>query len=244
MSEQSQKVILWWSLGFMIVFGLSWTFLLGMVPTPPAYWTPSEVAAFYAENATRIKLGAFVASYTSAFMVPFSTVVSVQMARIEKGTPVWAMLSFAGGILMSIFLVFPPLMWGVCAFHPARLADATSLMNEYANLMLATTDQYYIFQMVGIVCVSLKQDPHPDSAFPRWMGWGTLWAAAIFELGAPAFFFKTGPFAWNGVLVFWLPFFTFFTWLATMFFTMFRAIGRQSAAKARGPAIREISCLA
>jgi hypothetical protein len=228
MAERTQAILIWWALGFMLIFGTSMWTLLGMVPTPPAAWTPDQVAAFYLDHATRIKFGAMIASWTSAFMVPFSVVISVQMARLEKGRPVWSILAFAGGILMSIFLVLPPLFWGVAAFSPARLPAATALMNDLANLTLTTTDQFFIFQMVPMGVVSLTQAVDRRSALPRWLGWFTLWAALVFEVGALAFFFKSGPFAWNGLFVFWAPFSVFGCWVTTTSIVVLRALPHQT----------------
>lgn len=42
----------------------------------------------------------------------------------------------------AMFLVLPPLLWGVAAFNPGRAPDVTALMHEFANLMLVTTDHY------------------------------------------------------------------------------------------------------
>lgn len=230
MSERGQTIFIWWAFSFLSIFLLAWIFLLQMVPPPPASFSPSEVAAFYSTNGFSIKLGAMIASWTSAFMVPFSVVVAIQMSRLEKGTPVWSILAFAGGILMSMFLVFPPICWGVAAYTADRTPEVTALMNELANLTLVTTDQFYIFQMIPMVYVSLSR-PHDElSALPRWMGFFTLWSAVAFEVGALAFMFKTGPFAWNGLLVFWLPLILFTIWVLVTCYVMLRALKRQAAA--------------
>ena len=232
-SERSQRVILWWGVAFMVIFGLAWYFLLGMVPTPRPTLTPLEVAAYYTEHASNIKLGAVIGSWTSAFMVPFSLVIAFQLARIEEGKPVWATLSLVSGALMSMFLVFPPIIWGVIAFEPTRPPEITSALNQLANLTLATTDQYYIFQMIAIWVVSIKAKPDPLSAFPRWLGYMNLWIAVIFEVGAVAFMFTTGPFAWQGLFVYWFPFTFFFVWQITMYISMFGALRRQEEAALR-----------
>jgi hypothetical protein len=227
MSERGQAIMIWWGLITMVIYGtVMWT-MMDMCAPPPATLNPLQVAAFYTQHETGIRLGAMITSWTSAFMVPISTVIAVQMARLEKGTPVWSILAFAGGITMSLFLVLPPLFWGVAAFNPARLPDATALMNDLANLTLTTTDQFYIFQMIGITYVSLTQAPDPNSGIPRWLGWFTLWSAVAFEVGALAFMFKTGPFAWNGILVFWMPFCVFGAWIIVMSATILKALKRQ-----------------
>ena len=229
MTERAQTIMIWWALIFMTIFGFTWWGLLDMMPPPPATWTPNEVAAFYVEHGFKIKLGALIASWTSAFMVPFSVVVAVQMARLEKGTPVWSILQFAGGILMSIFLVLPPIFWGIAAYSPERAPQVTALIHEIAMLTLVTTDQFYIFQMVAMAYVSLTQTADAQSPFPRWIGFFTIWSALIFEVGAIAFIPKTGPFSWNGLFVFWFPLVIFGAWVMTISVSMLQALKRQQA---------------
>ncbi|GLR68162.1 hypothetical protein GCM10010909_28430 [Acidocella aquatica] len=228
LSTRSQTIIIWWGLAFILIYGLSLGFLLKMVPLPSAHLSAAAVAAFYTANAFQVRLGAVICSYSSAFMVPLSVVIYVQMARLEKGVPIWSILQLAGGCMMSIFLVLPPLFWGVAAFTPSRPPEITLIMHELANLTLTTTDQYYIFQMVAIAVVSLTQKSDPHSAFPRWMGYFTIWAAIMFEAGAIAFLFKSGPFAWNGLFVFWSPFSIFGAWFFALGFTVLRALKHQA----------------
>jgi hypothetical protein len=230
MSERGQTIIIIWALIFMAIFGLAWITLLQMVPPPSPALSPEAVAAFYAENSFKIKLGAMIASWVSAPMVPFSVVVAVQMARLETGFPIWSALSFAGGILMSMFLVFPPIIWGVAAFTPERAPELTAMLNELANLTLVTTDQFFIFQMIPITYVALNYPADANTAFPRWLGWFILWVAIAFEVGAIAFMTKTGPFAWDGVIVFWMPFTLFFLWVPLTSIMMLRALKRQRLA--------------
>lgn len=229
MSERGQIAMIWWSLICMYIYGFTLWGLLGMMPPPPALLTAEAVTAFYTEHGTNIRLGAMIASWTSAFMVPFSVVIAVQLARLEKGTPFWSILQCAGGILMSIFLVLPPLFWGVAAFSPARAPEVTALMHELGTLTLVTTDQFYIFQMIAIAVISLKQKVDPKSPFPRWIGFFTIWAALAFEVGAIAFMFKKGPFSWNGLFVYWCPLIIFGAWVSTVAFSMLSAIKRQRA---------------
>lgn len=229
MAAQAQRVLIWWGIAFMVIFGLSYYFLIGLLPLPPATWTPHEVAAFYTNNAVRVRLGAMILSWTSAFAVPIAVVIAVQMARLEKGVPILSVLQLAGGVMMSIFLVLPPVFWGVAAFNPGRDPQVTAGIHEIANLILVTTDQYFIFQMVAIAWISLTQKVDPHSPFPRWIGYFTIWAALMFELGAIAFLPKTGPFAWNGLFVFWFPFCIFGAWISVMSWSLLKAIKHQEA---------------
>lgn len=227
---QSQTIILWWSFISLLIFGFAFCKLLGMVPPPPPSLTPAEVASFYTSNAFDIKLGAVIASVTSAFLIPFSVVVGLQLARIENGTPAWSVLAIAGGSLTCIFLVIPPILWGVAAFSSSRSPELTALVNEIANISLVTTGQFYIFNTVPIIYVGLTAKPDPYNPFPRWLCWFTAFMTVIGETGILSYLFKTGPFAWNGLFAFAIPFAAYFLWISIVYYCLFSALRRQAKA--------------
>jgi hypothetical protein len=202
-----------------------------MMPPPSAKWSANEIARFYVHNGSEIKIGATIAGWTSGFMVPIAVVVAIQIARHEDGKPVWASLALAGGALMSIPLMLPPIFWGVAAFTPTRAPDVTAIMHELAMLTFVTTDQYYIFMWVAIAFVALLPNTVAYTPFPRWFGYYTAWTALMFEAGAIAFLTRSGPFAWNGLLAFWSPVVTFFAWMIVIAVLLFRAIASQDEAR-------------
>jgi hypothetical protein len=230
MTARSQRILLWWGLIFTVVYGLVWWGLFHMMPPPTAKWSADEIARFYLQNGSEIKIGSTICGWTSAFMVPIALVVAVQIARHKEGRLGWAALAFAGGTLMSIPLVLPPIYWGVAAFTPTRAPEITAIMHELAMLTFVTTDQYYIFMWVAIAVVALAPNAVVHTPFPRWFGYYTAWTALMFEAGAIAFLTRSGPFAWNGLLAFWSPVFTFFAWIVVLAVLLFRAIAMQDEA--------------
>lgn len=229
MSERSQIVLIWWSIIFMNVFGLAWAFLIGTLPLPPATLTATEIAEFYTEHSLRIRLGAAICSWTSAFLIPIALVASVQMARLEIGVPIWSRLQLIGSAFTSLFVVLPPMLWGIAAFSPDRPPEITRLVSESANLIFATATQYVIFQMVAVTVISLRRTTVPHSAFPRWFGFLTIWTILITEVAVMGYLTRTGPFAWNGLFVFWIPLAIGSAWLITMAVLMLRALKLQRA---------------
>lgn len=229
-SISAQRALVWWALGMMVVFMLCIVFLIRMVPLPAATLSAEEVAAIYRGNSLNIRIGAVVCSWVAAFMVPLAMVITVQMHRIEKGWPIWSVLQLCGGCLMSMFLCFPPIIWGVAAFSPDRPAEVTLGIHELANMTLVTTDQYFIFQYVAIAVVALTGRADPLSPFPRWYGYYTIWTAIMFEAGALGFIPRTGPFAWNGLFVFWIPLTIFGLWIIVTSALILGALKRQEQA--------------
>jgi len=242
MSERSQKVLVWWALIFTAIYGAALGLLLHMIPPPSPKLSATEIAHWYAKHHDSIRLGAMIAGWTSAFMLPLSIVIGVQMSRQEPGRKVWSITTIAAGSLMSIFLVLPPLFFGVAAFTPSRAPQVTSLMHELGVLTLVTTDQYYIFMWVGIAVICLLPSTVKHSPFPRWFGYLTIWTALMFEAGAIAFLPKTGPFDWRGLLVFWSPLTLFGLWIGVASYLLLKALNKQlrEGGEARQVAERQV----
>jgi hypothetical protein len=59
--------------------------------------------------------------------------------------------------------------------------------------------QYFAFAF------AILSDPRPQPVFPRWLAYFNIWAEVMFTPAIILPFFKTGPFAWNGLFVFWIP---------------------------------------
>jgi hypothetical protein len=231
-SERSQRAILWWGIGLAVVFTLALIFLLQQVPTKNPSWSAEQVAAWYAENQGKITWGAVICGWTGAFMMPILAVLAVQMARVEGGWKVWSVLSLVSGALMSLFLALPPLFWGVAAYTaPRKDPEVTALMHELGTLTLTTTDQYYIFMWVGVTVIALRPATQlvKNNPFPRWWGYLSLWITIMFEAGAVAFVPRSGPFAWNGLLVFWSPLTLFGVWISIQSWLVFRSLRAQAA---------------
>ena len=228
MSLRSQKVFVWWSIVFIAIYAFNLLILLHMLPPPSARWSSTEIARFYFEHATEIKFGATVASWTGACMVPLVVVITAQIYRHEHArAPVWTMLGFAGGILMTIFVALPPLCFGAAAFTPDRSADVTAAVHELGVLSLVTTDQYFIFLQVAVAVICLTPKSVVHTPFPRWFGYFTAWVLLMSEAGAIAFLTRSGPFAWNGLLAFWSPTVLFGSWLVIASVLLITAINAQ-----------------
>jgi hypothetical protein len=232
-SERSQRAILWWGIGLAVVYTLALIFLLQQVPTKNPNWSAEQVADWYAHNQGKIKWGAVIASWTSAFMMPILTVVAIQIARVESGGwKIWSALSLVSGALMSLFLMLPPLFWGVAAYTaPRKNPEVTTLMHELGTLTLVTTDQFYIFMWVAVTVIALRPATQlvKNNPFPRWWGYLSIWITIMFEAGAIAFVPRSGPFAWNGLLVFWSPLSLFGVWITIQSWLAFRALRGQIA---------------
>ena len=226
-STRAQQILLVWTVLFAVAYLLALVCLLDMVPPPRATLSAQQIADWYAARHTRIRLGAVVSSITSGFMLPLSVVIAVQLARPEGGRRVWALAALAGGVMTSIFMVLPPMLWGVAAYTPARDPQVTAVMHELGTLTFVSVVPYYLFLFVAVIVACFGKPTVSHSPFPRWFGYFSAWIALMFEAGPLAYLTKTGPVAWNGVLAFWMPFILVVAWLSVMIPLLGNAIRHQ-----------------
>ncbi len=226
-SIKVQRLLVWWAVGFAAIFGFAMCFLFRMVPPPSAAMSSEETQTWYLAHDTEILIGATIAAWTSAFLVPLFVVIGAQIRRHETGYPAWSVVTVISGALSSIPLVLPPIAWAAAAYSPERHPDATTVMHQFGMMWLTTTDQFFIYAWVAIIAISLHPRPAKYSPFPRWYGYLNIWVAAIFEIAPLCFNVKTGPFSWNGLFIFWSPFSVFTVWFAVTVYLLLGALKQQ-----------------
>ena len=226
-----QRFMIWLTIGLTAVFGLGVMGLMRFLPAIPANLSDDQVVQLYSEHNIRFRIGVVLAMISAGFIAPLTVVISVQMARLEKGVPIWAILQGLTGVVGTAFLWLPVVIWGTAAFTPERAPELTRMMHEFGWLMFITPLSLFPMQLIGIIAVAFTKDEEDSvSAFPRWLGYLTAWQLVQSFGGPIAMLFKTGIFSWNGLLPFWLPFLLFFAWMIAICWTMLRALRCQQAA--------------
>lgn len=71
--------------------------------------------------------------------------------------------------------------------------------------------------------------------FPRWLGYLNFWCAFLFMPGGLVVFFKDGPFAWNGIIAWWLLLVAFGVWVVSMVVMVLKALAVQEREEAATP---------
>lgn len=231
-SLRAQKILIWWALGFTVVYFIAMAFCLHLLPTPPATWTAAQVARYYQEHSLAVRVGAMLSAWTSAFFVPWAVVLLIQMWRHEKlrepdGVPVWTILAGFAGAIASVMIVMPPDILGAAAYAPDRAADVTAALHQFGILTWISGDQYANLLAIPIAIVCLMPNSVPHSPFPRWLGYLSILLAVGSEPAVFPFLTRTGPFAWNGVLGYWIPVLVFVVWFPPVCVLMYKSINAQ-----------------
>jgi hypothetical protein len=213
-----------WSGAAMIVGVFVGLLIAGFLPPPSPDASPADIAALFRDDTTRIRIGAVIMMLTWTLWVTFGASVSLMIRRMEPDLPVvsYASLALAGGSYVINLLI--ALTWAVAAFRPNELGDDVLIaMNDFAWFLVVFTVVPFILWM-ALIASTMFRDKSARPIYPRWMAYFTLWSALLLFPALMIPFFKDGPFAWNGLLAFWLPLVVFGVWYFVLVVQTARAI--------------------
>lgn len=179
-------------------------YFAGWLPPPDPGATASEVAAFYRANVVSINLCAIslfiMQAGALAQYVGIADQISMSQSPFARS---WGKIVLATGVMAII----PPLLAGLCwltaAYRPDRLPDVTQAFHDLG--WFCFVDGGVCVAIVQFWCIGIATIKDETGIFPRWYSYFNFWNGLIGLSGLTVPFFKIGPFAWNGVISFWLP---------------------------------------
>lgn len=224
---KSQLLACYSGIIFMVFWTIGW-FLIGrFIPPHDPGWSGAQVADFYQQHAVSSRVGLLISLWSAAFLMPFTAAISAQMARIEGKYPVWSYTVLGIGAANVLTFTFPVMFWAVAAFRSDRSADLVLLLNDLAWVPFVGMTSPFLLLPIAIAIVGFL-DESEEPVFPRWACLYNIGSALLLVPGGLITFFQAGPFAWNGVMGFWLPVTDFFIWFFVMTFLLRKAVLRQA----------------
>lgn len=228
LTRRIQVACAWCGPGFLLLLFGGWGFLGGFLPLIPPSDGPTQVAAAYAGHADLHRFGLVLAMVGVALTVPFFVVISLQLRRAERGAPVLALLQLASGLIVTVVLMVPILLFMGAAFRPERSPELTQLINDVSYVMLILPWPPVLGQLIPLSLAAFT-DRGQRPVFPRWYGWYSLWVGLLLLPASLIVFFRTGAFAWTGLIGFWVPAAVFGAWYLVTTWLVLRSINAEAA---------------
>jgi hypothetical protein len=204
----------------LMIVGLG---IAGYIPAVPANYSAAQVAAFYRDHTNLIRLGIVLVLVGFMTWGPMVVVITRQMLRTRPEQKTLAYLQFGAGIAAWNFLLMPPIVMAVATFRPERSPEVTQTLHDLGWILFFMPFMPFVVQSAAIALAVLL-DTGTKPVFPRWLAYFNLLECFLFLPLALLTFFKTGPFAYNGLLVYWVPLGLFGVWLLVMAWQLYRAV--------------------
>jgi hypothetical protein len=222
---KSWKFLAWMGPVFLAAFFLLWGVLAGNIPPFPPSADAPTVWQHYADHRLAILIGMSVCLTLTACYMAWSVAISKVMERIE-GDGLWSKLEIMGGTITCAPIMTACAMWLAAAHEIHNIEPGTAHLLYWMGWLLI--DLAYMvtsFQIAGCSIVFMR-DRRAKKLVPdvvSWWGWVTV--ASFFVVNAIPFV-TTGPLAFDGVISFWIAFFTWFFWIPSMSYYIIKAVDR------------------
>ena len=213
---------------FLTAFIICWGMLGSNIPPIPADFTAEQMAAHFNTTATQVRAGMAGAMLFGCLYLPWTLSITKVMHWInpQENNDMLANLQMWGGGLTVVPLVTSSVFWMTGAYRPEALTPATLQMLYDQGWLLI--DMFYFITTIPMVAIGVAglTDRRIKPLFPRWACWYSIWAGLsfLFELLMP--FFKTGLFARQGWLNFWVEFVVWFAYILIISYFVLKAIPR------------------
>ncbi|HZS22611.1 MAG TPA: hypothetical protein VFA63_16715 [Pseudonocardiaceae bacterium] len=217
-----------WIVGFFFLFGLQ----AGFVPAPSPQTPIPELTNMYRQHQIAIRAGLLLFSVGSGLVIPWAVSISMVLKRIEGRYAPLAWCNALLGALLLIFNVIPLFFFQVAAYRAERSDELIYLLSDIGWIMFLG-GLFSVIPQGLVIAIAIFKDRSDTPFIPRWVGYLNIWFVVTMCSGLLLYFFKDGPFAWNGVLTFWVAWVGFFAWWLVMPTVVIKAtyrIEREAAA--------------
>lgn len=205
MSDPYLKKLITWSGSLWIsTFGLGWLICLWL-PTFSPNLSANELADLYKENHLPWLLGGVIMSFSAIFVAPLGAAFTLLIEVIEKKFGPLSIIMVITMATGAMNICLSGIFWAAAAFRPERSPEALQAISDIGMLFFFGGISAFIGLFAALAYASLKMCDPEDPVIPRWYGYLCLWTTIILIPDLMVFFFKTGPFAWDGVVGLWVP---------------------------------------
>jgi hypothetical protein len=225
-SLKYQLISAWCGPAFLLTLIIFWGILGHNLPNPSPALSAADTTARYLNNLTEIRFGFIISMITVVLYLPWTALLSAQMARIEGNYPVLSFLQLLGGGLTVMVVSFSAMFWAVAAFRPERDPALFQLLTDIGWLCIDLQYACTTLQMVAGALAGLA-DKGKNPLFPRWVCFLSIWCGISFFPASLTGVLKTGPFAWDGMMSYYFPYFCWLAWYSITSIYMIKEVRRR-----------------
>ncbi|MDD9936347.1 MAG: hypothetical protein OXT09_22235 [Myxococcales bacterium] len=216
--------ICYWSIPFFyVLFGLIFVLLARIMPPQSPTSSAADIVA-YMQSPT-LRWGIALLALTLGLASMASGIIVVQMQRM-KGLSAALPYSYLAALAVAGVpgCLFPCFVFALGGLRPEYSPEIQVMLYDLGFLsFVGSLGVFTIQYLVFAIAIFLDE----RQIFPKWLGYLTIWALVTEIVAVPVWVTRTGPFAWDGLLSFWLGTAIFVGWEFLMCVCLYRAIKNQ-----------------
>ncbi|WP_431239227.1 hypothetical protein ACQ86B_05725 [Mycolicibacterium aichiense] len=200
----------------------------------PGFWPPTspqtsaaDVATFYRDNTSWIRLSVVTFNFFSVMFLPLFCVLVVQMKRMTTQSQVFAYCHLSATVSGATIFALATVFFGAAAYRPNRDSDLIMVLNDLGWIVLIAPVGMMLAQNL-MLALAVYHDKVAQPVFPRWVGHFSVLVMVAMAPAALSVVVDSGPLAWNGLVSFWLRNIAFVAYVVVMLVMCGRAVRRQA----------------
>ncbi len=220
------KFCAWNGMIFMGIFIIFWGYLGHNLPPYGGDLEASVIAAYFRENANMVRLGMVISMTFAVSYAVWGIAIGKVMDHVLGRGHLFTDLQVWGAGLTVCPILVSSSFWLAGAYRPEALPDETlQLLYDAAWLLIDLGYSVTSVQMLALGFGCLL-DKRAVPLFPKWVCWYSIWVGIMFTAECLMPFFKSGPFARQGILNFWIEFMIFFVYAPIITWYVIKGINR------------------
>ncbi len=218
----------WSGIACTVLFAIGFLVFAQWLPFPSPNDSAEQITADIASHRTGIRIGVIFMIIGFGLFATFVVGVALELRHTDGRHPALTYVQLVCGGGCAAILALSPMFFGIMAFRAGELPPyVTQTLFDIAWFCFVMP--YPIFSLLLIAQGwSILRDTRDPVVFPRWAGYLCFATAAALIPTGFIIFFKTGPFAWNGIVGLGIPMIYFFSWIMTLSYYLIRHVSRET----------------
>ncbi|MEV0355008.1 hypothetical protein AB0H71_02995 [Nocardia sp. NPDC050697] len=204
-------------------------FLGRATPPPRPDVTAEQTARWFAEHATGIRLGFGILLVIAGGAAVSNGIIGYFMKRMSSGRLLaYAYIAAMGvGAIPGFHLLL--ICWLTATFRPDRTPAISSFLYDLG--MLSYNGSLGCFTAAyAVLAIAIFYDR--NGIFPKWFAYVSIWQIVTEVVATQMWVFRSGAFAWNGMITFYIAVVIFGIWIACLLPLMRSAARAETAGTA------------
>jgi hypothetical protein len=205
-----------------MLIGLGQYGLMHYMPPISATLSAAQVAEYIRVHHGAMLAGSILLQLGYAGVIVFCAPLAVLMMKMENPSRLWTYMFLISTAIAYVASFLAYAIWTTAAYRPDRPAEIILALNDFASIAYVGI----VAPQFGSIGFAILGDRNRDRIYPRWVGYFNIWTAIGSMPSAFIGFFYTKPFAWDGLVGFWIAVGIYFIWVPVMIVYTLKALKR------------------